>query len=123
LGLSSNAADQLALSSNAADQLGLSSNGADQLGLSSNAATSCNHFLALQLNSSAMLMISWKRAAPQGRLLGIRTQFTSKVAEVAVSLSAACDPQVAAQAQRIYDVSHQRQIVGCRNPKVSPKIH
>ncbi|GAX83651.1 hypothetical protein CEUSTIGMA_g11076.t1 [Chlamydomonas eustigma] len=45
-----------------------------------------------------------RRVVMKGRLLGIRTQFTSKVAEVAVSLSAACDPQVAAQAQRIYDV-------------------
>ena len=32
----------------------------------------------------------------QGRLLGVRELFTAKVAEVAVSLSGACDPQVRA---------------------------
>lgn len=39
----------------------------------------------------------------QGRLLGIRDVFTPAVAAVAVGLSAACDPAVAANAQRIYD--------------------
>jgi hypothetical protein len=41
---------------------------------------------------------------PQGRLLGIKDVFTPQVAQVAVSLSAACDPQVAKNASRIYEV-------------------
>lgn len=40
---------------------------------------------------------------PQGRLLGIKDVFTPAIAEVAVALSGACDPQVAKNAQRIYD--------------------
>jgi alanyl-tRNA synthetase len=40
----------------------------------------------------------------QGRLLGIKDVFTPQVAQVAVSLSAACDPQVAKNANRIYEV-------------------
>lgn len=39
----------------------------------------------------------------QGRLLGIKDVFTPAIAEVAVALSGACDPQVAKNAQRIYD--------------------
>lgn len=35
-----------------------------------------------------------RRVVMKGRLLGIRDQFTSQVAEVAINLSAACDPQV-----------------------------
>lgn len=34
---------------------------------------------------------------PQGRLLGIRDQFVSQVAEVAISLSGPCDPQVSTE--------------------------
>ncbi|GFH24572.1 alanyl-tRNA synthetase, partial [Haematococcus lacustris] len=42
-----------------------------------------------------------------GRLLGIRDVFTPQVAEVAVSLSGPCDPQLATNAPRIYDVLRQ----------------
>jgi len=45
-----------------------------------------------------------RRVVMKGRLLGIKEIFTPKVAAVAVSLSGACDPQVAANAQRIYEV-------------------
>lgn len=37
----------------------------------------------------------------QGRLLGIKDQFTAEVAAVAIQLSGQCDPQVAANAARI----------------------
>jgi alanyl-tRNA synthetase len=41
---------------------------------------------------------------PQGRLLGIKETFTPAVAQVAISLSGACDPAVAANTNRILDV-------------------
>ncbi|PNW79843.1 hypothetical protein CHLRE_08g368900v5 [Chlamydomonas reinhardtii] len=44
-----------------------------------------------------------RRVVMKGRLLGIREVFTPAVAEVAVALSAACDPAVQRNAQRIYD--------------------
>ncbi|KAJ9522153.1 hypothetical protein QJQ45_005132 [Haematococcus lacustris] len=46
-----------------------------------------------------------------GRLLGIRDVFTPQVAEVAVSLSGPCDPQLATNAPRIYDVLRQEEAV------------
>ncbi len=45
----------------------------------------------------------------QGRLLGIKQTFTPAVAEVAISLSAACDPQVQANASRVLDVLAQEE--------------
>ncbi|KAI8465029.1 MAG: tRNA synthetases class II (A)-domain-containing protein [Monoraphidium minutum] len=44
-----------------------------------------------------------RRVVMKGRLLGIQGLFLRQVAEVAVGLSGACDPQVASNAQRIYD--------------------
>uniref|UniRef100_A0A7S0R1E0 Alanine--tRNA ligase n=1 Tax=Chlamydomonas leiostraca TaxID=1034604 RepID=A0A7S0R1E0_9CHLO len=45
-----------------------------------------------------------RRVVMKGRLLGITDLFTPAVAAVAVGLSGACDPSVAANAARIYDV-------------------
>jgi alanyl-tRNA synthetase len=44
-----------------------------------------------------------RRVVMKGRLLGIREMFTPKVAQVAVSLSGPCDPQLALNAQRVYE--------------------
>ena len=44
-----------------------------------------------------------RRVVMKGRLLGIKEVFTSKVAQVAVSLSGPCDPQLAVNAQRVYE--------------------
>ncbi|MEW5317397.1 MAG: hypothetical protein WDW38_008695 [Sanguina aurantia] len=44
-----------------------------------------------------------RRVVMKGRLLGIKDVFTPAIAEVAVALSGACDPQVAKNAQRVYD--------------------
>ncbi len=48
----------------------------------------------------------------QGRLLGIKSAFTTEVARVAVSLSGPCDPQVAANADYIYQVWRSRPMSG-----------
>ncbi|KAF5841375.1 tRNA synthetases class II (A)-domain-containing protein [Dunaliella salina] len=45
-----------------------------------------------------------RRVVMKGRLLGIKGIFTPTVAEVAIALSGPCDPNVAANAARIYDV-------------------
>ncbi|KAL6762541.1 tRNA synthetases class II (A)-domain-containing protein [Haematococcus lacustris] len=52
-----------------------------------------------------------RRVVMKGRLLGIRDVFTPQVAEVAVSLSGPCDPQLATNAPRIYDVLRQEEAV------------
>jgi len=44
-----------------------------------------------------------RRVIVKGSLLGISEVFTPRVAEVAVALSGACDPEVAANAARIYE--------------------
>lgn len=44
-----------------------------------------------------------RRVIMKGRLLGISRVFTPEVAAVAVSLSGGCDPQVQANAQRVFD--------------------
>jgi hypothetical protein len=48
--------------------------------------------------------------SPQGRLLGIRDEFTSKVAEVAISLSGPCDPQV----RQTHDAAVSVMVAWCR---------
>jgi alanyl-tRNA synthetase len=53
----------------------------------------------MTLSASSLLLPAFFFA--QGRLLGIRDQFVSQVAEVAVRLSGPCDPQVSPSAARI----------------------
>ncbi|KAJ9522486.1 hypothetical protein QJQ45_008228 [Haematococcus lacustris] len=68
-------------------------------------------YIVRRLLRRVVMKASAGRDGSGGRLLGIRDVFTPQVAEVAVSLSGPCDPQLAANAPRIYDVLRQEEAV------------
>ncbi|KAJ9522304.1 hypothetical protein QJQ45_008130 [Haematococcus lacustris] len=68
-------------------------------------------YIVRRLLRRVVMKASAGRDGSGGRLLGIRDVFTPQVAEVAVSLSGPCDPQLATNAPRIYDVLRQEEAV------------